>query len=202
MKKERYGKFRFRDYAITLIPSFFLAVLAIAELCSGMPLLWIIPLLLSVYWIWSIYKISKESFCILDDKLKIVRGNREYEMVIPAMPTIVVSYADACTQFEKEHGLGDRTYLLNGRFAISILQPAPLEEVLERLHVKHMVRYTNTTVERIFENSFFIYSFVGSQELMDRLLTGRQCQIIIPESLQKQALINMNEKNVYVDIGY
>ena len=202
MQQRRYGKFRFRDYAITLIPSFFLAALAIDGLCSGVPLLSIIPLLLSVYWIWSIYEINKERFCILDDKLKIVRGNREYEIAIPATPTIVVSYADACTQFEKDHGLGDKTYLLNGRFAISILQPIPVEEVLERLHVKHMVRYTNTTVERIFENSAFIYSFVGSQELMDRLLDSRKCQIIIPESLQKQALINMNEKNVYVDMGY
>ena len=202
MKYRRYGKFRFRDYSSTLFGVVFLFVLVVVGFLTDTQfylLIW--PLLLIIIMIWSIYSANRECLLILGDTITIMRGRKNKKVSIPSEPTLVVSYADVFP-FAKHVSYGNNTYMLKGRYAISILEKMPLETVLARLHQNHTFKYTASTVELSFDESLYVYSFVGNQELLDKLMSNRNCQIIIPETLLNQIPIDLHQTNIYIDTGY
>ena len=202
MKYRRYGKFRFRDYTIAWFAIVFLFVLVVDCFRTDTQfylLIW--PLLLLMDMVWSIYRPNSERFLISGDTITIMQGGKKQTVSIPSEPTIIVSYAAVCPPLAKR--IGDyRAYMLKGRYAISILQKIPLGTAFERLHKNYTRKYTNTTVEACFDEHLFVYSFVGNQEILDKLLSNRNCQIIIPETLLNQISIDSHQINVHIDTGY
>lgn len=204
MKYKRYGKFRLYDYISTWIIVIFLLVLVAAVfLTNAQFYLLICPLLLILSMVWSVYKPNSECFLISGDTITIIKGRKKQIVTIPTEPILIVSYADVCPPIANHIGYyGNQTYMLKGRYAISILQKIPLETVFERLHQNHTRKYTNTTIETCFDKHLYVYSFVGNQEILNKLMRQYNCQIIIPETLQNQISIDLRQINVHVDVGY
>ena len=203
MKHSRYGKFRFRDYTSAWLAIVFLFVLVVVGcLTNTQVYLLIWPLMLLVIMAWSIYKPNSERFLISGDTITIMQGRKKQRVAIPSEPTIVVSYADVCPPLARRISYGNQTYMLKGRYAISILQKIPLETALVRLHQNYTCKYTTSTVEVCFEEYLHVYSFVGNQELLDELVSNKNCQIIIPETLLNQISIDLHQINAYIDTGY
>ena len=203
MNYRRYGKFRFRDYTSAWLVIVFLFVLVVVGFLTDTQfylLIW--PLLLLMIMAWSIYKPNSERFLISGDTITIMQGRKKQEVSIPSEPTLVVSYADVCPPLAKRVSYGNQTYMLKGRYAISILQKIPLEIAIVRLHENYTRKYTNSTVEACFDEHLYVYSFVGNQEIVDKLIANNKCQIIIPESLLSQLPINLNQINAHIDTGY
>lgn len=202
MEYKRYGKFRFRDYTSSWFAIVFLFVLVVDGILTDTQfylLIW--PLLLLIIMAWSIYKPNSERFLISSDTITIMQGRKEQKVSIPSEPTLIVSYADVCPPLAKRIGYGNQTYMLKGRYAISILQKITLETAFERLHQNYTRKYTISTVEECFDE-YYVYSFVGNQEMLDKLLANRNCQIIIPETLLNQISIDLHQINVHIDTGY
>ena len=203
MKYRRYGKFYFSDYISTWFAIAFLFVLVVDGFFTGIQLYLLIwPLLLIFIMTWSIYKPNREYFWISGDTITIMRGKKKHTVSIPVEPTFVLSYADVCPPLAKRLRCGNQTYILKGRYAISILQKLPLETVVERLHQNYTSKYMTSTVEECFNENFYVYSFVCNQEILDKLLSNRNCQIIIPESIGNQISIDLQSVKVHIDTGY
>lgn len=203
MAHPRYGKFRFRDYIsgwFAII--FFLVIVIDGYLTNTLVHLLIWPLFLSMIMAWSIYKPNRERFIISDNIITIIQGRKEQKVIIPSEITLVVSYADVYPPLAKRVGGVNQTYVLKGRYAVSILHKVPLERVLECLHKNYARKYFMSTIEERFNEQTFIYSFVCNRELLDDLLVRENYQLIIPESLLKMVFVNQNTANVYVDVGY
>lgn len=203
MEYRRYGRFRFRDYLSAWFAIVFLFAVAVSGFFADIQFfLTIWPLVLSMIMAWSIYKPNRERFSIFGDTITILQGRKKKKVTIPSEPTLIVSYADVCPPLAKRIGYGNQTYMLKGRYAVSILQKIPLETALKRLHQNYTRKYAISTVEASFEEYLYVYSFVSNQELLDKLLDGRNCQIIIPETLLNQISIDLRQKNVHIDTGY
>lgn len=203
MEYLRYGGFRFSDYTSAWFAMVFLFVLVIVGFLTDTPfylLIW--PLLFSVIMAWSIYKPNRERFWISDDTITIIQGVRKQKVAIPTEATVIVSYADVCPPLARRVSYGNQTYMLKGRYAVSILHKMPLETVLGCLHRNYARKYTTSTIEFCFDEWCHVYSFVCTQELLDQLLTKGYYQLIIPESLLERVSINHNTASVYVDAGY
>ena len=203
MMYRRYGRFRFYDYISSWLAIVFLFVLVvICFLTDTLVYLFILPLLVLIFMVWSIYEPNGERFSISDDTITITKGRKKQNVSIPSSPTLVISYADICSSFAKRVSYGNQTFMLKGRYAISILQNTPIEITLAQLHSNFTHKYTNTTLEVSFDENQYVYSFVGNQEILDKLIANRNCQIIIPESLLNQISIDLHQVNVYIDNGY
>lgn len=198
----RYGKFNFRDYISAWFAISFLFVLMVVGFLTEIQvylLIW--PLLLILIMVWSIYKPNSECFSIFGDTFTTMQGRKKRDISIPSEATLIISYADVCPPLAKRISYGNQTYMLKGRYAISILQKIPLETAFNRLHQNHTYKYTNSTVEACFDEYLHVYSFVGNQEILDKLVANRNYQIIVPETLLNQISIDLHQKNVHVDIG-
>jgi hypothetical protein len=204
MKYRRYGKFRFSDYITTWVAFAFFMVLIVFALLTNTPHYWLIlPLLFSIYMVWSVYQPNSEYFLIDEDTITIMRGRKRRKVSIPSESILVVSYADVCSSLTKSVSYGNQTYMLKGRYAISILHKIPLESVLEELHSRHATKYTNTAIEVSFNEQYpYVYSFVCNQAILDKLIDNGTYQIIIPETLLKQISIDSDKSNVHIDWGY
>ena len=203
MKHRRYGKFRFRDYISAWIAVALLLVLMVLVFLTDTPFYMLIfPLLLLTFMVWSIYKPNSECFWLSGDIITIAEGGKTRDISMPSELTIIISYADVCSPFAKRISYGNQTYMLKGRYSISILQKMPLEDALMRLHQNYTRKYTNTTVEMSFDEHLYIYGFVGNQEILDHFLTNKNCRIIIPETLFNQISISSHQTNIHIDVGY
>lgn len=203
MKYRRYGKFRFCDYKSAWFAiAFYLVLMIIGLLLKTQICLLFVPLIIILIMVWSIYKPNSERFLISEDTITVMRYRTQQTIAIPYETTLIVSYADVCPPIAKRISFGNQTYMLKGRYAISILQKIPLESALERLHQNYAYKYTNSMVEEYFDGELYVYSFVGNQEILDKLLTNKKCQMIIPETLLSQISINSPKVNIYVDNGY
>ena len=78
----------------------------------------------------------------------------------------------------------------------------PLEVVLNRLHCNNFVKkYTMSMMKDIFTYNY-VYSFVCDQNLFESIIKGRNCLVIVPQSLVEQIDIDESEVSKYIDIGY
>lgn len=203
MEYRRYGKFSFGDYKSALFAIPFMIFVGIGGLLTDFPIfLSIFPILFSIIMAWSIYQPHRERFSVCGDTIVIRQGQKEREVKIPSNPVLVVSYADLCPTIAKRFSSGNQTYLLKGKYAVSILQKMPLETALERLHPPHLRKYTSSKIEELFDEHYFIYSFVCNQALLDELLINRDCQLIIPKSLLEHVPIDYRRADIHIDTEY
>lgn len=123
------------------------------------------------------------------------------KVILPSKLTIVISYADVCTDLAKRVGLLNQTYMLNGRWAISLLNEMPVGEVLEHLHGKYAWRYTNCWVEKLLKPKF-IYSFVCDQDMLEKVLFNENYTLILPETLLDKIDTRRLKGKIYIDKGF
>lgn len=203
MEYHRYGRFSFGDYISTWFAILFMLILVVSGFLTHVQvylLIW--PFVFSLMMVWSIYKPNSERFTISHDIITVICGRRKKQIEIPNEATLILAYADICPPLAKHVSIGNQTYLLKGKYAIVILQKLPLETVLEGLHPPFARKYTSSAIEEWLGENSFVYSFVCDQVLLEQLLTHRECQVIIPESLLGYVSFNHSKVNVHIDIGY
>ena len=66
---------------------------------------------------------------------------------------------------------------------------------------EHQLVFEGNEID-VVDESLYVYSFVGDQELLDKLLANKNCQIIIPETLLREISIDPRQINVHIDTGY
>lgn len=115
--------------------------------------------------------------------------------------TVVFSYADICTNFAQRGALVSRTYMLKGKWFVSLLTEVHVEKVINRLHGKGAWRYTNCWVEELLKKHF-IYSFVCNQSMLEEVLCGKNYTLILPETLSKIIDTKKLKGDIYIDKGF
>lgn len=217
---KRYGEFRFKDLLMVWIWSVFLGVIGLLLIITSVwgGSLFIIAGFLSIGGcIWSVLTCAlqyKERFSLDGDTLKVWRySSRCEDIQLPADLVVVVSVADMPSSLisKKINVAGRDRFTLKGRFAVSLLQDISVEKTLTILHDRKLYwsrmdcNYTNSFIEADFETicpNRFIYSFVGSNELLKELCLGRNCTVIIQESLSNQIETADLNATVLIDKGY
>lgn len=203
MNNLRYGKFQFDDYCSAWLMIIFLFTVGIMgfflDVCFWYCLCYIS---LAIYMLMSIVIPNLEHFLILDNAIVICRGNKKRTVTIPAEPILIISYADICPPLAKRVSIGNQTYMLKGKYAVSILQNVTLTTALECLHRNRIRKYTTNTIEASFYDYQYIYSFVCNQSLLEQLTADRKCLLIVPESLVDEISVTSYAVNIHIDTGY
>ena len=114
---------------------------------------------------------------------------------LPSNIVLVISQADIRDTFSVQ------SYLLRNKYAVSLLHSDPLEEVLQILHANRAKKYTNSTIDATFTQSF-IYSFVYDKDALAQILKHGVSMVIIPESLVDQVDCSIFECSVFIDNGF
>lgn len=200
MKNLRYGKFRFGDYNMSWGAIILLMLFAAASLILDLSFLFFLfPTVFAVVWLWVILVPHREQFVLHGDTIAVYAGKKSRSIALPLELTLVVSYADICPPLAIRTAVGDQTHILKDKYAVSILQDVPLDAALEALHRNYIQRYTTSTIQTVFDDYRFVYSFVCNQSLLDELIANRKCSLIIPESLFERISVDSSIVNVYID---
>ena len=200
MKYPRYGKFHFYDYASGLVAIAIYLMLVVVGLSTDIQRYFLLlPILLAGISAWSIYKPHTEYFTLNTSKITAIRGNKSNIMDIPDDALFIIAYADVCPPIEKQIGIL-KSYFLRDRFSVIILNNSSISDLFKKIHSQYAFRYTNSSVE-LFAADAFIYSFVCTQEILNRLPIRETHRIIIPESLMHKVAIGKNA-TVIVDKGF
>lgn len=202
---KKYGRFHIKDYLSGWIATFVFVVAVGCGVYTDMHILLLaIPTLLVFYFPASIIIPNLEKFSVNDDVITVQKNTKTQQFTIPENCVIVVAYADFCPLFADKFQSGNHTYMLNGRYSVTILHNISLDFVLSKLHYKYARKYTTTIVENSFNNeSDLIYSFVCTNEQLEDLIKNRECRLIIPESLKNIVQIkNTDSATIFYDEGY
>ncbi len=202
---KKYGKFHVIDYTSAWFATFIFIMVVSFGICTDLHMiLFVIPTVLSVYFPLSIIIPHQEKFAIHNDVITIKKITKTQRFIIPDNCIIVVAYADFCPLFVEKFQIGNQTYMLKGRYSITILQNNSLDFVLSKLHNKYANKYTTTSVENHFDTeSDLIYSFVCTNEQLEFFIKARKCRVIIPESLKDKVQIeNTGCATIFYDEGF
>ena len=202
MKNYRFGKFRFGDYLMSWVSIVLLLFFSVASIIFELsPLFIFFPAIFAGIWFLIILLPQFEKFVIDDNSIVIERFRKKETIILPYNVILIVSYADICPPLAIRTVGGNETHILKNKIAISILYDMPIDDVLVNLHKNFLSKYTSSTIQMVFNNNQFIYSFVYDQFMFNKLITNRNCKLIIPESLLHKFDIDLC-KNFYVDVGY
>ena len=202
MKNRRLGRFRFGDYFFSWFSIVILLLFSVASLILKLSLLFVVfPLAYAIIWFGTILIPYFEQFSINGNYISVFWGKKTETIHLPGECTIIISYADVCPPLTVRTSWENQTHILKGKFAISILEKMPLEEILEKLHQNRISKYTTSTIKTRFYDRF-IYSFVGNQCLFDSLTNDKKFFLIVPESLSDVIHFDSYMEKLYMDIGY
>ncbi|MBQ9083899.1 MAG: hypothetical protein IJY28_10485 [Clostridia bacterium] len=226
MERPRYGKFRVRDYGFLLAGAAFVLALGIGGLASGVfadedTWLAVWPIVFGVGLIWSVVAVNMERFTLSDNIITVRRGRHTRDIRIPDDALLVISHADAWLPLGRRIGSAKDSVILKGRIGVTILQHMPLETALERLYIpksEWYLRYLRhpaivyrtgaapfycmSSVEQLFDEGAYrqyLYSFECDDALLQELMTGRHCQVIVPENLLPHVPAEQDVARVHID---
>ena len=203
MELHRYGKFRLVDHLFLFMVMLLMFVLGYMSFYFRVGSFYGVGfIIMGFYILLSIIKPHSERFIVQDNTILIRQGRRNRLITIPEEPTLIVTYSDVLTPIGKRIGEARGAHMLKGRYSITILQKSLLVDVLNSLHRKYVFRYTNSMIEMMYEGRGFIYSFVCNQALLEKLVSGRKCLLIIPASLVDQISLDSIDAYSYIDEGY
>lgn len=196
----RYGKFKFRDVWVSFL------VIAIWMFCSVVCIVLKMSLIFSIILMFfalirclTILLPYREKFDLLADSIIVYKGKRKKEINIPKEITIIVSYADICPPFAVRTMDGNQTHILKDKYAVSIIENVSIDDALEAVHRAYIQKYTTSTIKSVFPEWRYVYGFVCEQQMLDKIISNRKCQIIIPRSLAEKISINPDVVKVYID---
>lgn len=202
MKYRRYGKFRLKNHVSNCCMYLLFAGIGIVGITMGDAMISDI-LFICIPMVDAIVTLIpyREKFLVNQTSLLLYKGRTTEEKFFPAKMTVVLSYADMCTDLAKRVSLVNQTYMLKGEWAISLLEDVSVNKVIEKLHGKGAWRYTNCWVEELL-SSHFIYSFVCNQSVLEEVLSDKNYTLIIPESLLHKIDIQKIKGEIYIDKGF
>lgn len=203
--QKKYGKFYLRDYWSGWFATCIFVTMVFFGLFFDLPsYLLVFPMLFAVYFPISILIPNQECFFIENNNIFIKKLKKVKVLPIPDNCIIIIAYADFLPLGADRFATANKTYMLSGRYSISILPNNSFEYVLDKLHMKYLKKYTTNTVEGIFNNYFdSVYSFVCNDEQLNEFIMGRECKIIIPETLMHKIHINNTDNvTVFCDKGF
>lgn len=196
MLHRRYGKFQFTDIFPLWIGSFILVSIGLISLITdgnhSSKLLGLFIMLVSFAWIFLVLVRYNERFLLGEVSILVTKFFKANTIEIPKEYILIYAYADI---HEK---IGSQSYSLYNKHTVSIVRQMPLNDVLNRLHSYHTKRYSNSSIEEVFQQNF-IYSFVVEGTL-PHLLLERSAYCIIPESLYGK--LKTDTHGLFVDMGY
>lgn len=151
----------------------------------------------------------RERFSIENGVITVQKGRKTSKTVIPDEVTVIVSYAEICNGFLSGSPQRNKIHIMKDKYAVTLLQKTVPDFVFERLHgdLMRMRKYkytTNIIKNWLFEPWRYIYSFVCDEELLNKVLAGRSCLLVIPESLREKVhlsddIIADGKVEVYID---
>lgn len=202
MKNRRLGRFRFGDYFFSWFSIVILLLFSVVSLILKLSLLFVVfPLAYAIIWFGTILIPYFEQFSINNNCISVFWGKKTETIHLPEECTIIVSYADVCPPLTVRTSWGNPTHILKGKFAISVLEKVPLEEIIEKLHSNRIQKYTTSTIKTAFPDRF-VYSFVCDQFLFETLTNNKNYFLIIPESLSDVLTFDSHSEKMYIDVGY
>ena len=204
VKYRRYGNFRFRDYISTWCAIALLISMESLGFWEKMDFLYMMPFsLIILYMLYDIVEPNMDYLRLVGNSIIVTKGRKRRIIGMPDELTLIFSHADVCNSFIKKIGAHNSTYDLKKRYAISILRNDSAESIIRRLHANNASLYTNTMIEISYVDSFdaekYVYSFVYDEHLLYALVTSRQCQLIIPQSLLQVITIDLKFIDVHID---
>lgn len=203
MMYPRYGAFRLSDYHTSWLGMGILSIFAVLSALLKLPLFLVaFPLAYMLFWGWTIFDQNSEKFVLTDDVIVTNKYGKQQRIHLPSELTLLVSYADICPPLSRHVSIGNKTHILKGRYAISILREMPLNAVLSALHQIPVQKYTTSTIQTVFDGYRYIYCFVCDIASIERVMKNRQCLVIVPESLQEEVSIQSTSATTYIDWGY
>lgn len=203
MKNYRWGKFRFGDYYIAWLAIGVLLSFSIASIILHLStILAIFPITYAIVWTLKILIPHRERFALVDDAIAIGHGKKTRTINLPPVLTLVVSYADICPPLAIHTNIGKPTHILKGKYAVTVLRDMQLDAVLDALHRNHVQEYTTSTIQTVFNDYQFIYSFVCNQLMLEKMLISRKCLLVVPESLVEKVSFDLHNTNFFIDMGY
>ena len=203
MRNYRYGKFRVKDYCISWFAIALLLLYAIASVIFNVSLVFsIVSMAYAIVWLCVILSPHREQFTLSNDVITTFHGKKIHKIILPSELVLVVSYVDICPPFAVHTAIGNRTHILKDKYAISILRKMSLDTVLEGVHRGYVQKYTTSSIRNVFDGDRHLYSCVCNETLIKELITGRECLLIIPESLRNEISIDISAVDVFVDVGY
>lgn len=198
MNNLRYGKIRLDDYlpsiGLTICP----LLIGIVALTAGANFEAGVFFTATVLALLNILSPCLECFSIRGNIITTRGLFHSSKKSIPSKSVLIITQADV------HEVIGQQSVLLKGRYAVSILRSTPLDTVLKILHGKYPSQflYTNSTIQRSFDEHIFIYSFVFDEELLACVLKNTECLMVIPESIKKCVVIDNMSVEVYIDLNY
>lgn len=200
MKNYRYGKFNFIDYHMSWVAIAILLFFSIASAILELPILLVFfPVIYAIVWLYVILAPHREMFSLCDNCITVFFGKTTNTISLPPELTLVVSYADISPPLTVRTAVGNKTHILKDKYAVSILHKMPLDTVLDVLHRNHMTKHTMSSIRNVFKDYRYIYSFVCSQSLLEELIEGRECLLIIPKSLLNVVSADGKIVDTYID---
>jgi DNA-binding cell septation regulator SpoVG len=198
---KRYGKFNYSDYIESWIAVLCLIVFTIIWFFNNFYLYALITLGYSIALLIAVIAPNQERFIMCKHQIRVIRWKKEHFISLPSELTVVISYVDICPPLAKKTAVGNTTHVLKDKYAVTLLQKLPPEEVLIRLHSTYVKHYTTSMMTDLF-NSMFIYSFVCDDLLLRNILTDHCCTVIVPDSLMEQVHIDYTCASVHIDNGH
>lgn len=190
----RYGLPSIRDCIFTIFLLFALFLLGIASFLLEYYFYGTLFILVTALSLMYVLLPFLEFFCIDDHIITTRKYGRVSKKAIPQIPVIIISEADVHEKF------GHQSFKLRAKYAVTILDEAPLDTILDQLFREYspQFKYTNSTIEHSFQTEF-IYSFAFNREALEHVLNSSHCLVIIPESLVQLNHLKNLPSNIYID---
>lgn len=201
LKKRRFGSFRFSDYWGSWIACLLYFGMVIAFIAVDLYVFFVVlPLIFCLIRIWTIISPHFEWFALNDKEIVVSKFKKEKTIPLSDKLTVILSYADVCPPLSIHLDHNNQTHILKDKISVSILQEMPIEFALNSLHkTAYSRKYTMSSVEHCFDAYRFVYSFVFDTASFARLLDGRECLVIIPESLVGKLFLDFDTSKYYID---
>ena len=189
----RYGKIRLRDLIFPLSGTIFIGLLGaivattnslregVCVICLSIGLL---INLLHPYW---------ETYSIVDRKIFTRFLWHKYTIELPPETIMLITEADIHVKLT-----GYQSYFLRNQYAISLIRPMPLEQLLSVLQRPYPYICTNSSIEQLFKSWQILYSFVANQQVIDAVLENTNATIIIPKSIVQDVKRNYTIKKDFL----
>jgi len=202
MEYRRYGKMSFSDYTISWIAIIiFLFIAVIGLVLESSFSVVIISVICASIRLLAIYLPNQESFTvengIITAKNKLLKKEKIIEM--PSELTLVLSLADICPPFTIRTAVEKQTHILKNKYAVTIMKRMPFEYVIDRLHQNRIREHSMSTIQRVFDEYQILYSCVCEPDVLDCIMQGRDCFIIVPDYLAKEVTVNNTKATVHID---
>ena len=197
---KRYGEFRIGDYKTSWMVLGLMIIFIVACFLLQLPVVYmVVPILYSVALINSIWNPNREYFKLINGIIYVKKGKKEKEIKIPKEISLIISPVDICPPLTVRTAVGNKTHILKGKYAVSVLMRMDMEEIIEKAHIGYIKKYTTSTIRNAFEEYKYVYSFVCDNVLLNQLLRERKANILIPKSIFDKMFLENKDLEIFID---